>query len=359
MKKHDPEIVAAEDPIDIGAATGEEVHDLLDDQDAAAEKYAIAFLKKVVRIRGVRIERAAFLRQELRKLALSDSAIDAAVSQHPLGAGVSLAQIDKLATETIVFETRKSARMSFAAGIPGGFAMAAAIPADITQYYVHAFRIMQKLAYLYGWRDFLGELDDIDDETLGKLCLFLGVMMGVGGASSSLSQFASQVARPAVQKQIANQALTKTVWYGPMKQTLKLVGIKITKDSFAKGVSKAVPVVGGVVSGGMTLVALGGQAERLRVHLRQLPPPGFDAAEYSALAEAQEPEHNAQGWRGAADSASEAAGKVSDGAKDAARAFGSRAKGAMAAIRPAKNKDDGSDTSSADQRASRGAESDE
>ena len=33
--------------------------------------------------------------------------------------------------------------------------MAGTIPADMTQYYVHAFRIMQKLAYLYGWQTFL------------------------------------------------------------------------------------------------------------------------------------------------------------------------------------------------------------
>lgn len=71
-------------------------------------------------------------------------------------------------------------------------------------------------------------------------------MMGVGGAASSLTTFAKQVARPALQKQIAQQTLTKTAWYGPMKQTLKLIGIKISKDSFAKGVTRTVPVIGGV-----------------------------------------------------------------------------------------------------------------
>ena len=148
--------------------------------------------------------------------------------------------------------------------------MLATIPADVTQYYVHAFRVMQKLAYIYGWKDFLGDLNEIDDETLGKMSLFLGVMLGVSGAASSLTTFAKQVARPALQKQIAKQTLTKTAWYGPMKQVLKHVGIKISKDSFAKGVTRTVPVIGGVISGGMTLVALKSQSIQLRSEERRV-----------------------------------------------------------------------------------------
>ena len=118
--------------------------------------------------------------------------------------------------------------------------------------------------------------------------------MGVGGAASSLTTFAKQVARPALQKQIAKQALTKTAWYGPMKQTLKLIGVKITKDSFAKGVTKTVPVAGGLISGVMTFAVLKTQSTRLQRHLRELPPPGVDAAEYFAAlreldAQADEP----------------------------------------------------------------------
>ncbi len=198
----------------------------------------------------------------------------------PLQAGVDIEQLDKLASDAIGFETKKSAGMSFVAGLPGGFGILASIPADILQYYVHAFRVMQKLAYIYGWKDSLRDLDEVDDETVGKLAMFLGVMMGVSGAATSLTIFARQVAMPTLQKQIANQALTKTAWYGPVKQTLKLIGIKVTKDSFAKTVTKAVPVASGVISGGITLVSLSSQAGRLESQLRKIPPPGVDAALY-------------------------------------------------------------------------------
>lgn len=306
-------------PADVGVA--------LNQQDKEATEFAAEFLKKVIRIRGVRIERSAFLRQELRKVHLDDETITRAIDTTPFQAGVPLATLDEIGASSIAFETNKSAAMSFAAGLPGGFAMAAAVPADITQYYVHAFRVMQKLAYLYGWQNFLDDLEDIDDETLAKLSLFLGVMMGVGGASAGLSKFAQQVARPAIQKQIAQQALTKTAWYGPMKQVLKLIGIKVTKDSFAKTVTKAVPVAGGVISGGMTFVSLKLQSERLLLHLREMPPPGVDSAEHRAAILATD----AEGFSaGRVTAASNAIGGAIDGSVSGVKHVARDAKGAVA-----------------------------
>ncbi|WP_202869775.1 hypothetical protein [Kribbella caucasensis] len=258
------------------------INSVLSEQDREAEQFAIAFLKKVIRLRGVRIDRAQFLRAELHKRGVGAAAIDRAVRENPAVAGISPTMLDDIARSVIEFETGKSTALSFAAGLPGGFAMIGTVPADITQFYVHAFRVMQKIAYVYGWHSFLDDIDDIDDESLGMLAAFLGVMMGVGGASVSVSVFATQVARPAVQKKITGVALTKTAWYIPMKQTLRVVGVQVTKQSFAKTVSKVVPVVGGVVSGGLTFVTLRVQSKRLMEHLRELPPPNVDAEVYLA-----------------------------------------------------------------------------
>ena len=258
------------------------INSMLDEQDREAEQFAIAFLKKVVRLRGVRIDRAQFLKAELHKRGIGAAAIDRAISENPAVAGISPTMLDEIAGSVIEFETGKSTALSFAAGLPGGFAMIGTVPADITQFYVHAFRVMQKIAYIYGWQSFLDDIDDLDDESLGILAAFLGIMMGVGGASVSVSLFAVQVARPAVQKKIASVALTKTAWYLPMKQTLRVIGVQVTKQSFAKTVSKVVPVVGGVVSGGLTFVTLRIQSKRLMKHLRELPPPNVDAEVYLA-----------------------------------------------------------------------------
>ncbi|MCU1434325.1 MAG: hypothetical protein JWR71_1050 [Pseudarthrobacter sp.] len=255
---------------------------MIDEQDGEAQQFAIAFLKKVVRLRGVCIDRAQFLKAELHKRGIGATEIDRAIRESPAVAGIPLAMLDEIASSAIDFETGKSTALSFAAGLPGGFAMIGTVPADITQFYVHAFRVMQKVAYIYGWQSFLNDMEDVDDETLGMLAAFLGVMMGVGGASTSVSLFAVQVARPAVQKKIASVALTKTAWYLPMKQTLRIIGVQVTKQSFANTVSKVVPVVGGVVSGGLTFVTLNAQSKRLMTHLRELPPPNVDAEAYLA-----------------------------------------------------------------------------
>ena len=246
-------------------------------QQPEVEQRALDFLAKVVRVPGVRVNRDEFLREELRKLSLSDDAIARALSSSPMMAGVSLAQIDTLAEEAISYETNKSAAISFVAGIPGGFAMLGTIPADLMQYYVHALRIMQKLAYLYGWGELLPDGRDADDDTLGVLAVFFGVMLGVGGAAQSLTAFARVAAKTAYQNHATKRALMSITWYPVVKHSLRLIGINITKSTAAKGFSKVLPVIGGVVSSGLTFVSLQSQSSRLKNHLRELPSPGIDA----------------------------------------------------------------------------------
>ncbi len=316
---------------DLNDSAQEDVEDLreaLAQQDSEAEKYAIEFLKKVVRIRGVRIDRDVFLRQELRKLHMNDEAIAVAVDTNPVLAGVSLEDLDKLAESVISFETNKSATMSFAAGLPGGFAMLGTIPADLMQYYVHAFRIMQKLAYLYGWRELLSDMDEVDDETVGVLAVFFGVMLGVGGAAQSLTAFARSVAVPAFQKQVTRQALTKTSWYPVMKHCLRYIGINLTKKGFAQGVSKVIPLIGGVISGGMTFVSLQSQSYCLKKHLRELPPPGVDAEVWQQAVSGATPDDEELSVLDNAQLALESTTKaVADGAKSVASGIAGGVKG--------------------------------
>lgn len=250
-------------------------------QQPEVEQRALDFLAKVVRVPGVRVNRAEFLRQELRKLHLSDDVIARAINSNPLHAGVSLTEIDRLAEEAISYETNKSAAISFVAGIPGGFAMLGTIPADLMQYYVHALRIMQKLAYLYGWGELLPDGRETDDDTLGVLAVFFGVMLGVGGAAQSLTAFARIAAKTAYQNHATKRALMSITWYPVVKHSLRLIGINVTKSTAAKGFSKLVPVIGGFVSSGLTFMALQSQSALLKEHLREIPPPGLSVEEWN------------------------------------------------------------------------------
>ena len=251
--------------------------ELTADQRSEAERHAVEFLKKVVRVPGVRINRDDFLRQELRERGVPEEVIRRAIDTNPAFAGIPLAELDRLAEQVISYETNKSAAISFAAGIPGGFAMLGTIPADLTQYYVHAFRIVQKLAYLYGWRELLGAKEEVDDETIGIIAIFFGVMLDVEQAAMSLSSFASSTVMDTVKKQVTKQFLMKTSWYRAVKKTLQYIGLNLTKKAFTQGFSKVLPVIGGVVSSGLTFMSLQSQSSRLKNHLRELPPPGIDA----------------------------------------------------------------------------------
>lgn len=235
------------------------------------EAFAYKILRRAATLQGVAIDRETFLRAELSKKC-SPEVVAAAIETNPHDAGIPMEVIDELADAAISTETRKVSGLSALAGIPGGLALFGTIPADLMQYFAHSLRIEQKLAYLYGWESFLDDQDEVDDETMMRLIVFLGVMMQVGSASSSITKFASTTARAGISKTIQRQALTKTAWYNPMKQILRVVGVKVTKSTFAEAVAKGVPILGGVISGGITYATFRPGANRLKKYLRCLPP---------------------------------------------------------------------------------------
>jgi hypothetical protein len=161
--------------------------------------------------------------------------------------------------------------ISAVTGIPGGLAMAATIPADIAQFFGHVIRILQKLTYLYGWQElFHNDGDGLDDETTNKLILFIGVMFGVNAANVVIKKVAQSVALRA-EKVLMQKALTQGTIYPIVKRIAKIIGIKMSKEIFTKGVGKLVPVVGAVVSGGITFMSFKPMANRLQKYLITLP----------------------------------------------------------------------------------------
>lgn len=244
-----------------------------------AEEFAKAIMQRAASLKVVKINRGDFLRSEIKR---RFPEIDAnfAVETTPAETGIAPEDLDRMAIDVIDLETKKCAGLSFLAGIPGGLAMVGTVPADLAQYFAHVMRIEQKLAYIYGWQTFLNEEDEVDDETVMKLVVLMGVMMQVGGAANAVTTFAANTARAGIEKAIQKQALTKTFWYNPMKKVLRYLGVNLTKQTFAKTASKVVPVIGGAISSGMTYMAYKPGAERLRRYLRSLPTSGIDETLY-------------------------------------------------------------------------------
>jgi len=228
-----------------------------------------AVLVGAAKLPGVRINREAYLRSALARHCSEDD-IRRAVEESPAAAGITVEVLDKVANDSIRYETAKVSALSAAAGIPGIIALPATVPADMAQYFGHMLRIAQKLAYLYSWPDlFSDDGDDVDDATMGVLTLFFGVMFGTQSANAAVGKVAGMMSKQ-VAKKLPQKALTQGVIYPIVKKVGAYLGVQMTKQTFAKTVSKAIPLVGAVVSGGLTLATYLPMTRRLKKHLSSL-----------------------------------------------------------------------------------------
>ncbi|MFK3985815.1 MULTISPECIES: bacteriochlorophyll 4-vinyl reductase [Exiguobacterium] len=218
-------------------------------------------MTNAVKLPGVKVDRKEFLAQSFSKHVPASQLADI-VEKGPIEANVPLTLIKKIAKRNIANQTMKSSSASFAAGLPGGIGLAATIPADTAQFFGFSLRLAQETGYLYGYDDFWenGELDA--ERVNGDLVLFLGVMFGVGGAAATIKALSAQLSKQAL-KQLPKKALTKTVYFPIIKKMSAMIGVKMTKDTFAKGVSKMIPLAGGVISGGLTFSSMTKMGNRL------------------------------------------------------------------------------------------------
>lgn len=216
---------------------------------------------------GIKISRADFLRKELYKYYPEETILDA-IQFNPAHAKVLKDDINRIADEVIKFERNCVSGISAALGMPGGAAMAATIPADIVQYYGYMLRATQKLLYLYGFPeiDFEERGQKFDSETMNILIICLGVMYGVAGAGNVIKTMAKALAT-GVEKKFVNKALTKGTIYPIVKRTASWFGKKMTKQIFAGFFKKAIPVAGGVISGGITYLSFKPCCDKLKKSL--------------------------------------------------------------------------------------------
>lgn len=217
---------------------------------------------------GVHVTRANFLQKELYKNH-PQAVIDEVIATTPAQAGISSDEIENIADEVINYERKCVSGISAALGVPGGWAMAATIPADIIQYYGYTLRATQKLLYLYGFPEVDSDEEGIrlDSETINQLILCLGVMNGVAGANNAIKGMAKSLA-VGVEKKLIKAALTKGTFYPLVRDIAKWFGINMTKSIFAGFFKKVIPVVGGIVGGGITYFSFKPCCYRLKATLQ-------------------------------------------------------------------------------------------
>lgn len=216
---------------------------------------------------GVNINRADFLEKQFMKN-YPQEVIQDAINFNPAHAGISVEEIDKIADQVIQYERNCVSGISLALGVPGGVAMAATLPADIAQFYGYMLRAIQKLLYLYGFPEINVENGvNIDDETMNIITLCLGVMYGVKGATASLKMLSAALGK-GVEKKLLAKALTKGTFYPMVKKIAKWFSVNMTKQIFAGFFKKAIPVVGGVIGGGITYLSFKPCCDNLKKSLQ-------------------------------------------------------------------------------------------
>jgi hypothetical protein len=90
------------------------------------------------------------------------------------------------------------------------------------------------------------------------MTLLIGVMGGVGAAKKILT--ASKGEQP-------QMTFVRTMYYPIIKQIARALGIRLHREVFAKGLGKAIPILGGFVSGGITWAFFTREANRLKKEL--------------------------------------------------------------------------------------------
>ena len=229
---------------------------------------ALTTITAALKLPGVKVNRTSFLLEIFKlnpktKLPLTPEEQTRLIDFGPIDSGLATPrEVKKIAEDLCGKKTLLSAANSFIAGLPGGIAMAATVPVDVAQFYGFALRIAQEIAYLYGKKDLWKEGVLDENEVRSELLLYLGTMLGVSGTAALMRYISTAVAKK-IATDIPKQALTKTAWYPILKSLASYIGIKLTKDTAGKTISKVVPILGGIISGGITYVTLSKMSERL------------------------------------------------------------------------------------------------
>lgn len=230
-------------------------------------QFVMQMIGKSAQLPGVKVNRETFLKEQFPDSPYIDS-----VLQHGPPHVYAMDTIRRKVDQLIKRNTRKTTSISFLTGLPGNpVLMVAGGSADVMQYFGYAIHMAQQIAYMFGEDDlFRGKTDHVSEEAKIRIIAYLGVMLGVSGAVTLMAKVA-QKAGANIGKKVAGKALTKTVWYPLLKRVAAVLGAKITKKTVEKTITKSVPVIGGVVSGGITYATfrpMGGRlAKTLEKHV--------------------------------------------------------------------------------------------
>ncbi|MDE5846461.1 MAG: hypothetical protein K2H71_03845 [Muribaculaceae bacterium] len=227
-----------------------------------------SFLNRILGIPGAKINREAYLRKTFSHL--SDSEIRRCLSESPAKV-VSMAEIEDAASRAINSHTNKATAISAISGIPGGLAMAVAIPADVANYYFHVVAVGQKLGYLYGFPDMVDDRGKLTSDGEIMLTAFIGVMNKVEVAKELVKKIAVEAAKRISEEtaiRIVGNIFSKQLMAQAIETVSTKLGTQIAAKGAARGLYKVLPFVSSVICGSITYATFKSQAKRLHEELK-------------------------------------------------------------------------------------------
>lgn len=231
-----------------------------------SENKAIQLVESAIKLPGVKVDRREFLTKTFKNVTANE--LSTILEQGPQ-AVISTMELNKKASGIINATVNKSSTASFAAGLASNpLVMAGTFSADLAQYYAFALRMAQQLGYIYGIEDLFDESGNITENGNDVLMLYLGTMLAVSGANAGLMVVAKSASKQ-VSKTVMKTAMTRTIWYPFIKNIAKNIGINVTKKGTASLFSKAVPIIGGAISGGLTYATMKPMGKKLKLALSE------------------------------------------------------------------------------------------
>lgn len=260
-------------------------------------------IEKISELPGAKVNRKEFLNKILKKYCQNSDDLKLLNTKRP-SALLNKDVLDHIAKNCIRNTLRNATLISAATGLPGTIAgITVGITADTAQYLYFTYKLAQQLCYIYGYEDFWDEnqnsLEDNQNvlEYYTRILLGCAVNKGVGAGTNVLKQTSSKilqtqaniinaaqkagksakgagkiavkkVAKEGAASKIAVKVLEKSrkVVSGPYKA---IMGETLSREGFAKVAGKAVPILGAIVSGGITFASLKHSSKKLLTQLQE------------------------------------------------------------------------------------------
>lgn len=128
--------------------------------------------------------------------------------------------------------------------------------------------LASKTYVLYGqWDDdFFDSVGEMTEDARNVTIVYIGYMLGVEAATKVVGNIvAKATSRGFIIKTLIKSALGREM----IIKIVRAIGIKSTAKAVSAG-SKAIPILGAVVSGGITLISFAPMANRLKVTLSKM-----------------------------------------------------------------------------------------